>query len=86
MSEHFITYEQVTTVRKKKSVRIELSACPFCGGEAEFRVGGNWNSKLGRRMGVGVRCKDCGAMTPVRQRGSCPEETAADLWNRRAQA
>lgn len=83
MSEHFVSYAEVVRKTVKKVVRIELSHCPFCGGEAEFRVGGNWNPKLGRRMGVGVRCKDCGSITPVRQSGDCPEQRAAELWNRR---
>jgi len=85
MSEHFVTYEQVVKKTTRKTVRIELSHCPFCGGEAEFRIGGNYNSKLDRRMGVGVRCKECKVLTPVREGGDCPETRAAEVWNRRAE-
>lgn len=83
MSEHFVTYDQIVKKKVTKKVRIELTHCPFCGGEAEFRVGGNYCARRDRRMGVGVRCKDCGALTPVRQSGDCPELSAAELWNRR---
>lgn len=87
MSEHYVTYNQVVKKTVRHRVRIELSHCPLCGGEAEFRTGGNWDPKRGKRVGIGVRCKDCGASTPVRQSlAGCPEAIAAELWNRRALA
>lgn len=85
MSEHVVTYEQIVRKTVKKTVRLVLSHCPFCGGEAEFRVGGNWDPKRQERVGVGVRCKDCGALTPVRQSDSAHVK-AAELWNRRVEA
>lgn len=85
MSEHFITYEQMVRKTVRKTVRIELKHCPFCGGEAEFRIGGNWNPRLDQRMGTGVRCKGCKVVTPVRQ-GYDSQLRAAELWNRRAEA
>lgn len=87
MSEHFITFEQITRKVEKKKIRIELAHCPFCGGGALFRHGGNYDPKQNRRVGVGVYCTDCRIATPVRQRtGDCPEAVAAELWNRRAKA
>jgi Lar family restriction alleviation protein len=86
MSEHFVTFEQIERKVTKKTVKIELAHCPFCGGEAEFRIGGNYNRKLDRRMGVGVRCKECKAMTPVREGSECPEVRAAKQWNNRTSA
>ncbi len=85
MSEHFITYEQVEKKIVTKRVRVELAACPFCGGEAEFRTGGNYSSKHGRRMGTGIRCKDCKVVSPTRE-GPDSQIRAAELWNRREKA
>lgn len=86
MSEHFVTYEQVIKKKVARTVKIELAHCPFCGGEAEFRTGGNYHPKLNRRKGIGVRCKDCKALTPVKESGDCPEQLAAECWNRRVEA
>jgi hypothetical protein len=79
---HSISYDHVITKTVKKTVQLELLPCPFCGGRAEFRIGGNYNPKLGRRMGVGVRCSECKATTPTRE--SCDAHVrAAYLWNTR---
>ncbi len=83
MGEHVVTYEQV--VKTTKTVRIVLQHCPFCGGAAEFRIGGNYNRKLDCRMGVGVRCTECKVLTPIKEGGECPEMRAAELWNRRVE-
>jgi Lar family restriction alleviation protein len=82
LSEHVVTYEQVIRKTVKKSVLLTLVHCPFCGGEAEFRYA-NRHWKNGGT--TGVRCKDCGAMTAVRQ-GADRQLRAAELWNRRARA
>ena len=84
MSEHCITYEQIIKKTVTKTVNLVINHCPFCGGEAEFRVAGNYNPKLGRRMGAGVRCKDCHAGTAVRD-GADSQLRAAELWNRRSE-
>lgn len=82
MSEHFVTFDQVVKKTVRKTVRLELLHCPFCGGEAEFRSGG-YSNGLGQ---AGVKCTDCKVSTPLK--GGCGEDPrvrAADLWNRRAQ-
>jgi Lar family restriction alleviation protein len=53
---------------------IELSSCPFCGGEAELGV----NPGIGMTVQFG-RCLDCGAEGPI----SGDSEGAADGWNER---
>lgn len=85
MSTHVVTFEQVIQRTVKKTVTLELAHCPFCGGEAEFRVGGNYSSKHNKRMGIGVRCIDCKAVTPTRE-GSDNYERATSEWNRRVRA
>lgn len=85
MSRHVVTYQQIVTKKISKTVTLDLKHCPFCGGEAEFRYGGNYNPKLDRRMGTGVRCTECKALTPTRE-GFDSQLRAAELWNRRAEA
>ena len=52
----------------------ELEPCPFCGGEARFKVWGNV---------VGVECDRCGIGTHT----ACIDEyqNAIDAWNTRAE-
>lgn len=52
----------------------ELKPCPFCGGEARFKVWGNV---------VGVECDRCGIGTHT----ACIDEyqNAIDAWNTRAE-
>jgi Lar family restriction alleviation protein len=82
VSEHVVSYEQVIKKKVHKQVLLELVHCPFCGGEAEFRYA---NRQWKNGGTVGVRCKDCGAMTAARQ-GAERQLRAAELWNRRARA
>lgn len=52
----------------------ELSACPFCGGEAELKHNKTWD--------YFVRCKSCG----VRTRQHHENHVGAEMdWNRRAE-
>ncbi len=79
MSEHFVTFDEVQTKVVRRTVRIELLHCPFCGGEAGFRVTKEWQ----KGGSWGVRCKECGAMTALRA-GADAKVRAAEIWNRRA--
>lgn len=82
MGRHVVTFEEVVKTKHVRNVEIELKHCPFCGGEAEFRIGGNYDRISGRRLGTGVRCKDCHVVSPVRQ-GFDSQLRAAELWNKR---
>jgi hypothetical protein len=82
MSTHVITFNEIQKITRKRRVKIELKHCPFCGGEAEFRTGGNWNPRLGRRMGTGVRCKECKVASPTRE-GADSQLRIVEQWNRR---
>jgi Lar family restriction alleviation protein len=79
MSEHFVTFDQVVKKTVRKTVRLELLHCPFCGGEAEFRQA---NQHWGNGGGYGVRCKDCKVVSAIRM-GAEGQLRAAELWNRR---
>lgn len=64
--------------REGRVEEVVLKYCPFCGGEAEFRV---TNSHWKNGGGVGVRCKECKALSATRQ-GPDAKLRAAELWNR----
>lgn len=59
-----------------------LKPCPFCGGEAErAHLRKRWHSALGWYRPVYIRCKVCGATSPVK----ITVENAREAWNRRAE-
>lgn len=78
-----ITYGRLMRLKPKRVDKLELRPCPFCGGKAEFRTGGNYHPKLQRRVGVGVKCTGCRVLTPVWQ-GHDSADRVATAWNRRA--
>lgn len=73
MSEHYITFNEI--IRRKKTVKVVLLPCPFCGGRADF-TGGTM---------VGVKCTECKATTPLRGGKDLAKLRAAEAWNRRTQ-
>lgn len=85
MSTHFISYKKLVTKKVSVHATVDLTGCPFCGGEADFKNGGNWHPKLNRRMGFSVQCKDCGAKTPFKQ-GFDAQMVVAEMWNKRSAA
>ena len=61
----------------------ELKPCPFCGGEAEIRAGGNGGFNAPKL--AFVQCRLCGAKTaniPVSADYAAKDE-AANYWNQR---
>lgn len=74
----------------------ELKSCPFCGGEAEFNIKTNSNSRLLTGFTFAIRCKRCHIQSPKMYNlefGILPDGEllphidergkAADDWNRR---
>ena len=61
----------------------ELKPCPFCGGKAEIRTGGNDGFHAPKL--VFAQCTKCGAKTanvPISADYAANKE-AADVWNQR---
>lgn len=59
---------------------IKLKSCPFCGGEAEFKVISNFGAKM-----VTVHCNGCNTESDNVQESVdyCAKQVAAEKWNRR---
>jgi len=57
--------------------KVDLKACPFCGGESVMH--GELGVKGKETQWYWVQCKECDAMI----RAYTSEEQAAEAWNRR---
>lgn len=84
-------------VEKQKNNGIKLNPCPFCGGEAIFKVSGAFSSNHCAGFSFFVGCGDCGVVLSEKfeidlimdDNGKIvstadEREKAAELWNRRA--
>lgn len=82
-------------MNEKKAIE-EIKPCPFCGGEARFRVSENRSAHFGVGFTFFVECTKCGAKYPKRYEclfymdgnGTINARTderaqAIDDWNRR---